>query len=273
MRNTSNKEINELIRKAERLGWRVGQTGRNHLRWTPPEDIVSKYGKAFVITSLTPSDVHAVNQMERDLKKAGLYHLEETLEKVDLEQTKEEKYLDLGTSLPIPVAQDKPTLRDVAPPELLNGSAPKPQVEVEVVMPKQKQTRVNRTELRAEILRVISNSSIPMSSQQVYDKLPAKLVADQDVNDIPKHIANINRGGEGIELIGHPRKGWYQYNKEAAPPPRLSTATAPSTDPLANAGEILNRALDAIGDVEKLVNVLRERATALEAVRKLLGGV
>lgn len=72
----TNHDMKELEREAKRQGWKIAQSGSNHLRWTPP------HGRA-VMTSLTPSNNYAINMIERDLKKAGL--------KLGVEYEKEEK--------------------------------------------------------------------------------------------------------------------------------------------------------------------------------------
>lgn len=252
---TSNKDINELARKAIRLGWNVFVSGRNHIRWVPPDEIVQKYGKAFVTTSLTPSDNYAINQIERDLKKAGLWHLEETLAKVDLEQTQEEKYLDLGTSLPIPLA-DRPTLRDVAPPELTNGAGPQQEVGSMA-----KKIRQDRSEMRSEILRILREAQGPLSTQQLYDKLPAKLkTGDFTRARLPGTIRSINVGMPGA--IKSPQRGLFVIGNG-----RVDTPPAPQE----NDQQVLDNALAAIAALEKLVNRLRQESSAMEAVRKLLG--
>jgi hypothetical protein len=51
-----------LRRQYERLGWRVHRTSK-HLAWHGPN------GER-VVTSLTPSDRYAVDQMKRDLRRA-----------------------------------------------------------------------------------------------------------------------------------------------------------------------------------------------------------
>jgi|SRR5688572_11990845 len=257
---TSNKDINELARKALRLGWNVFVSGRNHIRWVPPDDIVQKYGKAYVTTSLTPSDNYAINQIERDLRKAGLWHLEETLAKAKLDQTQEEKYLDLGTSLPIP---QNPTLRDVAPPELLNGSAPQQQDEVGSMA---KTKRVSRAGLRSEILRVLNGSITPLTAAQILQRVdPAEA---KGVNSLKvQHVVNNMMRDSDPPLVRAVQKGLYtlpQHMPEQAKAP-------PKQDNGPNDQEILDNALAAIAHLEKLVNRLRQESAAMEAVRKLLG--
>lgn len=63
---TSNKDLNELAREAQRQGWLVKQANSSHLKWFPPK------GRP-VTTSLTPSDRYAINNIERDLVRAGLH--------------------------------------------------------------------------------------------------------------------------------------------------------------------------------------------------------
>jgi predicted RNA binding protein YcfA (HicA-like mRNA interferase family) len=61
------KDLRQLVRRAERLGWEVAVTNGGHLRWTGPD------GQAIVITAATP---HGGSRTHRNtvalLRRAGL---------------------------------------------------------------------------------------------------------------------------------------------------------------------------------------------------------
>ena len=59
------KELKRLRRMAERAGWNVDRTKKNHLRWRSPTG-------EMVITSSTPSDSRAIHSIKRDLRRAGM---------------------------------------------------------------------------------------------------------------------------------------------------------------------------------------------------------
>lgn len=56
----------DLQRTAYSQGWRI-EHGRKHLKWYPPD-----HARRVVITSLTPSDRRAVNNIQADLRRSGL---------------------------------------------------------------------------------------------------------------------------------------------------------------------------------------------------------
>ncbi len=267
---TSNKDLNELARKAIRLGWRVFVTGRSHIRWIPPDEIQVKYGHPYVTTSLTPSNNYAINMIERDLRKAGLFHEEETLAKAKLAQTKEEKFLDLGTSLPIPVKN--PTLADVAPPEVL--SIIQPQEEKQVAKAK----RVYRPEMRAEILKVLHASATPMTAEQILKEIPKEYLKGADIYDVHRMVGAMGRNDSTI--VRTVSRGLYSIgSKYVAPQPTAAPAKVNGNHVASALGDspdiagILDRAVSVIAELEKVVQYVKERDAAMSAVRKLLGGV
>lgn len=60
------KEVRRLIRFAIKLGWTVEVTGSGHLKWKPPD------GSPFVVSSRTPSDPRALQNLRAYLRRAGL---------------------------------------------------------------------------------------------------------------------------------------------------------------------------------------------------------
>lgn len=61
----SNKQIKRLVRHARAQGWRTEFTRGGHMKWLPPEG-------PFVISSATPSDGHAIDNLRADLRRHGL---------------------------------------------------------------------------------------------------------------------------------------------------------------------------------------------------------
>ena len=62
---SARKDIRALCRLARKQGWTIYQT-KGHLRWVPPS------GLGAISSSQTPSDLHAVDQLKRDLRRKGL---------------------------------------------------------------------------------------------------------------------------------------------------------------------------------------------------------
>jgi hypothetical protein len=65
---TKNKDLNKLIKEAQRHGWVVIQTQGGHLKWLSPVG-------ATMFSSYSPSDVNAVNRIKKDLKLNGFIEL------------------------------------------------------------------------------------------------------------------------------------------------------------------------------------------------------
>ena len=60
----SNKDIQQLITKATKQGWRVERTKGSHLKWRPPRG-------QFVISAYSPSDPRAIKNIVKELKRRG----------------------------------------------------------------------------------------------------------------------------------------------------------------------------------------------------------
>jgi len=58
--------LNRILDALRRQGWKVEKTGGGHWRCIPPDPT-----KRIVRLASTPSDVNAVKQMIRDLRKSG----------------------------------------------------------------------------------------------------------------------------------------------------------------------------------------------------------
>lgn len=67
MGRDAKKAIKDLRDLAEDQGWQVKFTGGGHIRWMPPNSTV------MVHTTSTPSDYRALENLKRDLRKAGLH--------------------------------------------------------------------------------------------------------------------------------------------------------------------------------------------------------
>jgi hypothetical protein len=63
---TPRHDVGQVIREARARGWAVTRTRSGHLRFTG-------HG-AVVIGSSSPSDVHGVSQLRRDLRRAERRH-------------------------------------------------------------------------------------------------------------------------------------------------------------------------------------------------------
>lgn len=59
-----NKDIKKLFKKASKLGWTQSK-GKGHYLWYSP------CGKEILTVSASPSDVNAVNQIRRQMRKLG----------------------------------------------------------------------------------------------------------------------------------------------------------------------------------------------------------
>jgi predicted RNA binding protein YcfA (HicA-like mRNA interferase family) len=58
------KELHQLLKKAEKQGWRVNRTKGDHYKWVSPEGQI-------VFSAQTPSDSRAIKNIIRDLAKKG----------------------------------------------------------------------------------------------------------------------------------------------------------------------------------------------------------
>jgi hypothetical protein len=65
---TTNKDVNDLIKEAEKQGWEVTMTKNSHLKW------VSPLGGLFYSSS-TPSDWRVVMKITRDLRMNGFIEI------------------------------------------------------------------------------------------------------------------------------------------------------------------------------------------------------
>jgi predicted RNA binding protein YcfA (HicA-like mRNA interferase family) len=65
---TTNKDVNELIKDAERQGWLVTITKNSHLKWTNPN------GGLFYSSS-SPSDWRVVMKIRKDLRMNGFIEI------------------------------------------------------------------------------------------------------------------------------------------------------------------------------------------------------
>lgn len=65
---TTNKDVNELIKDAERQGWLVTITKNCHLKWTNPN------GGLFYSSS-SPSDWRVVMKIKKDLRMNGFVEI------------------------------------------------------------------------------------------------------------------------------------------------------------------------------------------------------
>jgi predicted RNA binding protein YcfA (HicA-like mRNA interferase family) len=63
-RISPNKDLNQLIKKAQKQGWVVEESKGNHLRWVAPCGYV-------VISPKTPSDFRAIKYVLVALRKYG----------------------------------------------------------------------------------------------------------------------------------------------------------------------------------------------------------
>lgn len=64
---SSNKELRPLIRAARLQGWNVSETGRNHVRFLPPDK-----SKPPVFCGVTLSDVRTLKNLKASLRRSGL---------------------------------------------------------------------------------------------------------------------------------------------------------------------------------------------------------
>lgn len=62
---TPNKDVNALIKKAQKQGWKIELTKSSHLRWTSPD------GRFFHSAS-SPSDFRAIKYIRQYLRKYGM---------------------------------------------------------------------------------------------------------------------------------------------------------------------------------------------------------
>lgn len=65
---TSSKDVNVLIKQAQKQGWEVTITKGMHLKW------VSATG-SFFFSACTPSDVRTVKNIKRDLRLNGFVEI------------------------------------------------------------------------------------------------------------------------------------------------------------------------------------------------------
>jgi predicted RNA binding protein YcfA (HicA-like mRNA interferase family) len=64
MKKSNSKEINQMIKNAEKRGWVVIKTKRGHLKWRSPSGNL-------VFSSSTPSDRKAAKNIAEDLVRYG----------------------------------------------------------------------------------------------------------------------------------------------------------------------------------------------------------
>lgn len=62
---STNKEIKELIREAERQGWRVSKTKKGHIRFFAPD------GETILTAPGTPSEHRWLNNLLPQLRRYG----------------------------------------------------------------------------------------------------------------------------------------------------------------------------------------------------------
>jgi hypothetical protein len=65
---TKNKELNKLIKRAQGQGWQTVQVRSGHIKWTSPTGRI-------LFTSFSPSDRHAVKNIQRDLCVNGFINI------------------------------------------------------------------------------------------------------------------------------------------------------------------------------------------------------
>lgn len=65
---TRNKDVNNLIKKAEDQGWVVTYTKNTHLKWVSPLG-------AFFYSSSSPSDWRVVMKITKDLRMNGFIEI------------------------------------------------------------------------------------------------------------------------------------------------------------------------------------------------------
>ena len=71
---SSNKDVNKLIKEAEKQGWTVSMTKGTHLKWS------SATGK-FFFSSLTPSDHRVLFAIKKDLRMNGFVEIKKRSKK------------------------------------------------------------------------------------------------------------------------------------------------------------------------------------------------
>jgi predicted RNA binding protein YcfA (HicA-like mRNA interferase family) len=67
--SSNRKEMREVIRRAQRQGWTITQTGGDHLKWVSPSGSV-------VFCSSTPSDRRAMKNHTSMLRRHGFNLME-----------------------------------------------------------------------------------------------------------------------------------------------------------------------------------------------------
>ena len=65
---TTSKDVNVLIKTAEKQGWVVEPTNNNHLKWKSPSG-------GFFFSSSTPSDWRVVMKIKKDLRMNGFIEI------------------------------------------------------------------------------------------------------------------------------------------------------------------------------------------------------
>jgi hypothetical protein len=65
---TTNKDVNNLIKEAEKQGWIIGLTKSNHLKWSGPNN-------QLFFSSSTPSDWRVVMKIKKDLRMNGFIEI------------------------------------------------------------------------------------------------------------------------------------------------------------------------------------------------------
>lgn len=65
---TTNKDVNVLIKTAEKQGWAIELTNNNHLKWKSPNG-------GFFFSSSTPSDWRVLMKIKKDLRMYGFIEI------------------------------------------------------------------------------------------------------------------------------------------------------------------------------------------------------
>ena len=65
-RHAVDKDLNDLLRKAERAGWNVTKQGNGHVRVISPDGVVNR------VVSSTPRTSTAWHLLRREMQRAGV---------------------------------------------------------------------------------------------------------------------------------------------------------------------------------------------------------
>jgi len=61
---TKNKDLNKLLREANKQGWKTFQVNNGHIKWVSPVGDI-------LFSSFSPSDINAIKQIKRQLLANG----------------------------------------------------------------------------------------------------------------------------------------------------------------------------------------------------------